>query len=72
MHYLNYPPDDAEIIAQRFKGFGPDIYLKRTEEWKQELELENADALYTWILGRRERIGAVPWNLRIGHGYKPQ
>lgn len=65
--YLSWSMDDALAAAQKFNGFGPDIYLMRIANWEELLGVGNARGVYTLLLQVRD--SAVPENIQMGHGW---
>jgi hypothetical protein len=68
--YLSYPLIDAQDIAARFKGFGPNIYIMNRFEWYRLLGLENGEGVYLILIDRRHNKGAVPARVHLRHGWR--
>jgi hypothetical protein len=64
--YLKFTPSEAYEAAQKFQGYGPNIYITKQYRWKEILGDDNGMGLWFMILRYRNRRGAVPPSL----GYK--
>jgi len=61
--------EKAQKIAGKFEGYGPTIYLLKTQEWRDLLGNASAgDSVYAMLLGVRNRKGAVPKTVVLRHG----
>lgn len=59
--------EEAEVKANEFHGYGPNIYLGNNAEWKKLLG-ENGRGLYIMIVGMRRKEVAVPTSVKMLHG----
>ena len=63
----NMTAEAAETTANKFEGFGPNIYRMEQQEWVDMLG-RNGRGLYAMILAMRDEEGVVPKCLEITHG----
>jgi hypothetical protein len=52
--------EEAEAMAKKFEGFGPDIFLMGYLAWEKYLGKGNGGGLYTMIQTRQYEPGGVP------------
>ncbi|TVY21066.1 hypothetical protein LARI1_G001246 [Lachnellula arida] len=66
---MGYAAVDADAVATKLDGFGPNIYLRMAGTWAELLENEEEGlAVYVWVLERRDREGGVPNGIVLKHG----
>jgi hypothetical protein len=62
-------PADAAQTAEKFDGFGPNIYLTREQGWKNLIGVVQGAGIYVWLLAVRHKAGAVPKTIVMTHGW---
>ncbi len=67
-NYMNYDAADAEAVAMRLDGFGPNMYTRSLKSWQELLGYENGSGLYVLLVGVRHLDGAVPEGLDLESG----
>jgi hypothetical protein len=67
---LGYMEPEAEIMAANLDGFGPNIYTRTIQKWKDILGEDQGEGIYTWILDKRHQKGAVPRRMKMAHGVR--
>jgi hypothetical protein len=66
--YLNLDIKTANGVAEKFKGFGPEIYLMKQSDWVKLVGEGNGRSVYTLLVSVRREKGAIPRNIRMFHG----
>ena len=65
---LGIDSDDATDILKYVLAFGPGIYYLEQNEWDDIVGPVHARSIYCHLVSVRRAKGAVPKNVRIGHG----
>lgn len=65
--YMNYEVPDAEVIAARLGGFGPNMYSRKAVAWVGLLGDEDGYGVYNLLMTLRHKKGAVPKGLEFRH-----
>ena len=61
--YLSYTTEQASAMAQKFQGFGPNIFgMRRVEDWGGKIGLneEEARGVHALVVSMRWKEGAMP------------
>jgi len=70
--YLSFSLGEAEDAARSFTGFGPNIYLKEADHWKEIVGENNGAGVYSLLLNRRHNPGAVAKGVALCHGWSTE
>lgn len=66
---LGYTAIDADAMAAKLDGFGPNIYMRTSGTWGELLGNEEEGlGVYVWVLESRDWEGAVPEGILLRHG----
>lgn len=66
--YMNIEPTAAATSADRFEGYGPNIYIRDLQAWNDLLGDHNGAGIYMMLLSVRHHKGAIPRKVTITHG----